>query len=79
LEDYAEANGAHGQSFSTYGGSAGVWQQTWVTNRGQFLFVNGNTTGTKMVFSGSGRTADGKERQVRGTWEPSMAASERLL
>jgi len=26
--------------------------------------------GTQMVFSGSDRTTDGKERQVRGTWEP---------
>jgi len=70
LEDYAETNGVHGQSFNIYDASVGVWRQTWVTNRGQFLFLNGNATGTQMVFAGTDRTADSTERQVRGTWEP---------
>jgi hypothetical protein len=70
LEDYTGNDGTHGQSFNIYDASTGNWRQTWVTNRGQFLFLNGNASGKKMVLSGSDLTADRRERQVRGTWQP---------
>jgi hypothetical protein len=70
LEDYAATNSAHGQSFNIYDSSVGVWRQTWVTNRGQFLALEGKADRTGMVFTGCDRTSSGKERQVRGTWTP---------
>lgn len=70
LEDYQGTNGSRGQSFSIYDASRGVWHQTWVTNRGRLLVIEGKFEDGEMVLSGADHTADGKERHVRGTWKP---------
>src|SRR5271169_1674790 len=41
LEDYRGTNGSHGESFSIYDASRDVWHQTWVTNRGKLLIIEG--------------------------------------
>jgi len=69
LENYQGTNGSQGQSFSIYDASRGVWHQSWVTNRGQLLVIEGKFQGGQMVLSGVDRTSDGKERHVRGTWK----------
>ena len=69
-EDYEGTNGSKGQSFSIYDASRKVWHQSWVTNRGKLLVIEGNIQAGAMVLSGVDHTADGKERQVRGTWKP---------
>jgi ketosteroid isomerase-like protein len=69
-EDYQAANGLKGQSFSLYDASRKVWHQSWVTNRGQALVIEGKVQGGEMVLNGADHTADGKERQVRGDWKP---------
>jgi len=69
LEDYRGADGSHGESFSIYDASRKVWHQTWVTNRGALLVIEGGMHGDEMVLSGSDRTLDGKERLVRGVWK----------
>jgi hypothetical protein len=69
LEDYQGTDGSHGQSFSIYDVSRKVWHQTWVTNRGVLLVIEGGLRGDEMVLSGTDRTADGKERLVRGVWK----------
>jgi hypothetical protein len=68
-ETYEGANGAQGQSFSIYDRTRGVWHQTWVTNRGALLTIEGKFEGGAMVLVGSDRTAEGKERKVRGVWK----------
>jgi len=68
LEDYEGASGAHGQSFSIYDRSREVWHQTWVTNRGLLLEIEGGLQGGAMILSGSDRV-DGRVRQVRGVWK----------
>lgn len=70
LEDYAGTSGSHGQSFSIYDASRKVWHQSWVTNRGVLLVVEGGMQNGAMVLSGLDRAADGKQRQVRGVWKP---------
>jgi hypothetical protein len=70
LEDYEGANGAHGQSFNIYDASRKVWHQSWVTNRGKLLVLEGGMEAGAMVLSGVDRQPDGKERRVRGTWKP---------
>ena len=70
LEDYVGTNGLHGQSFNTYDVPEQEWRQSWVTNHGEFLLLNGKQHGTEMVFIGHDRSGSGKERQVRGTWKP---------
>ncbi len=69
-EDYQGADGLKGQSFSLYDASRKVWHQNWVTNGGRLLVIEGEMQAGEIVLSGVDRTASGKERQVRGTWQP---------
>ena len=69
-EDYEGTDGHKGESFSIYDRSRRVWHQSWVTNRGELLVIEGTFQSGEMVLSGADRTADGKERQVRGIWKP---------
>ena len=69
-EDYRGADGHQGQSFSLYDASRKVWHQTWVTNRGELLIIEGHFAAGEMVLSGSDLTPSGQLRMVRGTWKP---------
>jgi hypothetical protein len=69
LEDYQGTDGSYGESFSIYDKTRNVWHQSWVTNRGVLLVIEGGMQGDEMVLSGADRTADGKERLVRGVWK----------
>ncbi len=69
-EDYQDTNGLKGQSFSIYDASRKLWHQTWVTNRGRLLVIEGKMQSGEMVLSGVDHDADGKPRQIRGTWRP---------
>ncbi|MGA8027440.1 MAG: hypothetical protein WB992_09855 [Bryobacteraceae bacterium] len=69
-EDYEETNGLHGQSFSIYDAPRKAWHQSWVTNRGQLLMIEGGWEAGAMVLSGTDRAPGGQARQVRGTWKP---------
>jgi hypothetical protein len=69
-EDYEGADGHKGVSLSIYDASRKVWHQTWVTNRGELLVMEGAFQGGKMVLIGADRTQDGTQRQVRGSWKP---------
>jgi len=71
LEEYRGSDGHEGQSFSIYDAPRSLWHQTWVTNRGQLLVIEGNLRAGAMELSGSERLADGTLRLVRGTWQPS--------
>jgi hypothetical protein len=70
LEDYRATDGMEGESFSIYDASRKVWHQTWVTTGGKLLVIEGQFHAGEMVMSGSDRTTDGKQRQVRGVWRP---------
>ncbi|MGA7930169.1 MAG: nuclear transport factor 2 family protein [Candidatus Sulfotelmatobacter sp.] len=63
-------DGHKGQSFSIYDTSRRIWHQSWVTNRGEMLVIEGGLQAREMVLSGVDHTVDGKERHVRGTWKP---------
>lgn len=67
-EDYQALDGHEGQSFTIYDAARKVWHQSWVTNRGQMLEIEGklNDAG-EMVLSGEDRA---KGKLVRGTWKP---------
>ncbi len=56
-----------GQSFSIYDASRKVWHQSWVTNRGQLLVIEGTLNSDEMVLNGADYVA-GRGRQVRGIW-----------
>jgi hypothetical protein len=67
-EDYQDTGGLKGQSFTTYDSSRKKWHQSWVTNRGQLLLLDGSFQNGKMVLSGIDRTPAGTTRRVRGVW-----------
>jgi ketosteroid isomerase-like protein len=69
-ENYEGVDGHRGQSFSIYDASRKTLHQSWVTNRGQLLVIEGKIEGGEMILSGADRAADGKERRIRGTWKP---------
>lgn len=69
-EDYQDTNGHKGQSFSIYDPSREVWHQSWVTNRGQLLELDGRFQASEMSLSAVERTNDGKEKQIHSTWKP---------
>lgn len=69
-EDYRDTTGAKGESFSIYDLSTNTWHQSWVTNRGSLLLLKGKLTKEGLVLTGEDRTAAGKKRIVRGTWQP---------
>jgi hypothetical protein len=60
-------DGHQGQSFTIYDAARKVWHQTWVTNRGQLLVIEGNGESGEMVLRGEDHAAGAL---VRGTWKP---------
>lgn len=65
-EQYDESGGLKGQSFTIYDAARRTWHQSWVTNRGRLLAIEGKFQNGEMVLSGS----DGANGSlVRGTWK----------
>jgi Domain of unknown function (DUF4440)/Domain of unknown function (DUF3471) len=69
LEVYEQRGGLNGQSFTIYDATRKVWHQSWVTNRGQLLLIEGGLQSDRMVLTGIERGADGKSRLIRGIWK----------
>lgn len=69
-EDYQSVDGQRGESFSIFDASRDVWHQTWVTNRGRLLVIEGRFEDGAMILRGVDRTTAGAERNVRGIWKP---------
>jgi hypothetical protein len=44
-EVYEQSDGLVGESFSAYDAARGVWHQSWVTNRGTILLLDGRLEG----------------------------------
>ena len=72
-EVYESTDGMRGESLSAYDVSRRVWQQSWFTNRGDLLVIEGHRETNAMVLEGSRKTANGIET-VRGTWLPESGA-----
>jgi len=68
-ENYEGTDGHQGQSFSIYDSSRKVWHQSWVTNRGELLVIEGKFEAGEMVLSGVDHAAAGQPL-VRGNWKP---------
>lgn len=69
-EVYDQADGLHGESLNTWDPARKVWHQTWVTNRGQLLVLEGRMQGDRMVLAGARTAADGRPETIRATWQP---------
>jgi hypothetical protein len=68
LEVHKQTDGLHGESFSAYDAGRRVWHQSWFTNRGGVLLLDGGLQGDRMVLTGTDRAADGTSSLLRGTW-----------
>jgi hypothetical protein len=69
-EVYEAMDGHKGESFSIYDATRDVWHQSWVTDHGQLLTIEGRLHGESMILQGVDQLPDGKARQVRGDWRP---------
>jgi hypothetical protein len=58
---YAGSDGHRGESLSIYDSSRKVWHQSWVTNRGELLTIEGTFQNGEMVLAGADCTADEKK------------------
>jgi len=67
-EDYRQNDGLHGESYSLYDAARKVWHQSWVTNRGDLLLLDGGMQGSRMVFKGIERKAGKPDAQVCVAW-----------
>jgi ketosteroid isomerase-like protein len=67
-EDYQDPNGMKGQSFTIYDAPRKLWHQSWVTNRGNLLVIEGKLEGDQIVLSGIDDSRG--NALVRGVWKP---------
>ena len=67
-EVYQQDDGLVGESLSIYDAFRRRWHQSWVTNRGSLLLLNGGLEGERMVLTGPDRAADGTPSLLRGIW-----------
>jgi ketosteroid isomerase-like protein len=69
-EHYEDNAGQVGESFTTYDVGRKVWHQTWVTNRGRLLTIEGGPEGGSIRLAGAYFRENGEEVRVRGVWTP---------
>lgn len=67
-ESYRQHDGLAGESYSLWDASRGVWHQSWVTNRGGLILLDGAIQGDRMVLSGPEKLPDGTPSTIRGVW-----------
>jgi hypothetical protein len=67
-EVYEQNDGLRGESYSLWDASRGQWHQSWVTNRGALLLLDGNLADGRMVLTGIERQPEGKSSLLRGVW-----------
>jgi hypothetical protein len=69
LETYEGSDGHRGQSFTLFDANRKVWHQTWVTNRGELLAIEGVLESGQIVMTGD-QVSSAEPRRVRGIWKP---------
>lgn len=67
-EVYEQSDGLVGQSFTIYDTDRHLWHQSWVTNHGQLLVLEGAQEGGRIVLNGVDHGDKGA--MVRVSWEP---------
>lgn len=67
-ELYESADGARGESFSIFDHTRRLWHQTWVTNRGRLLQIEGGLESGRVVLTGRYLDATGRPMMIRGSW-----------
>ena len=73
-EVYEQKDGLVGESFTVYDAARKLWHQTWVTNRGALLQIDGGFRGGSLTLQGSRLSESGRKEIVRGVWRPEDGA-----
>jgi ketosteroid isomerase-like protein len=68
-EVYEQTDGLVGESFTTYDAPRKLWHQTWVTNGGALLQIDGRFRGDSLTLQGPRLSATGRKEIVRGVWK----------
>ncbi|MHB8424825.1 MAG: hypothetical protein ACYDB9_06675 [Gammaproteobacteria bacterium] len=68
LERYTQFGGITGESFNIYDQSRHVWHQTWVTNRGALLVLEGRFKDGVLTEYAHSLNSRGRAVQWRATW-----------
>lgn len=68
LERYRQNDGHEGNGITLYDASRRLWHQTWVTNSGELLVIEGSFRGGVLTMSGNNLGKDGKRVWYRATW-----------
>lgn len=69
-EVYEQNDGLRGESFSVWDRSRGIWHQSWVTNSGTLLLLDGGLHGDTMTLTAKEGHPDGHVSLLRGIWWP---------
>jgi hypothetical protein len=69
-EVYEQKDGMRGESFSTWDAGRHQWHQSWVTNRGELLLLDGGLDHGRMILTAHVPASDGSASLLRGTWWP---------
>ena len=69
-EVYVQRDGMKGESFSTFDASRHIWHQSWVTNHGTVLLLDGRLQDGRMVLTATEHDRKGDSSLLRGTWIP---------
>ena len=69
LERYRQKDGLSGNGTTIYDASRGLWHQTWVTNSGQLLILEGKLEDGVLTMSGDNLGKDGKRVWYRVSWK----------
>ena len=81
-EHWSGAGGSHGQSFNIFNAATRHWEQFWVDNGGNRLYLKGGRVDGAMVLRGTQDVPNAKTGMVqheRITWTPNADGSVRQL
>jgi hypothetical protein len=67
-EVYQQSDGLRGESFSAWDPARKTMHQSWVTNRGTVLLLDGRLEGGRMVMTGTDVLPGGTPSLLRGIW-----------
>lgn len=73
-EQYAQNDGMQGESFSAYDAGRHAWHQSWITNHGSMLLLDGGLVDGRMVFTATDHARDGSSSLLRVVWWPKHSA-----
>jgi hypothetical protein len=69
-ERYEQNDGLVGESFSIYDASRKLWHQSWVTNKGQLLQLDGRFEGDALTLEARPASPSGPASLLRAVWKP---------